>query len=206
MHRCGRWHFKRPAQRARLFQDIAGVAVPAGFSACRAVVQAGMCGLVQGLCQHLGADVRQQFGRGGRTHLVSNHIQRLAFCCQAQHGLGEISAPRAINPTGAQNDVARVVLNCLLARQLGLAVDAQRSGGVVLFPGAGARTVKHVVGGEVEQPCTQGSGLTRHARQGFGIDTGGACGIGFCLVHCCVGGRVDDHRRCHRAYRRCQSV
>ena len=40
--------------------------------------------------------------------MVSDNAERVTICGQLEHGLGEVAAVRTDNPTGAQDQVARV--------------------------------------------------------------------------------------------------
>ena len=87
-----------------------GITVPAGVATGGGVVDAGWGEEIvprrrQYMANGMGGDVGQQVGSGGRADLVGYHGQAFAFLGQAQHGLGEVAAARAIDTTGAQNQV-----------------------------------------------------------------------------------------------------
>ena len=98
-----------------------------------------------------------------------------------------------VHPTGAQNQVLTAGrCNCSLARQLALAVDTQRVGGVVFGVRRRLVAVEHIVSGVVNQRNAQ-------CRRFFSKHTGrnaidGKCQLrlAFGQIHRGVRGRIDD--------------
>jgi hypothetical protein len=92
---------------------------------------------IQFAAQHAIEDHRRHLGQhpapGGRADLVVDHPQFVALAQQTQHGQQEIRPARAIDPTGAedQRTGARFEQGALAA-ELGLAIDVERVGAVVL--------------------------------------------------------------------------
>jgi len=153
------------------------------------------------------ADVGDQLGTGGRAPLVVDHGQARLLARQAQHGAGKVAAARGVDPAGAQDQVATgAAQDGLLALQLGLAVDVQRAGGVVLGPGPLALAVKHIVGAVVHQQRAAGGGLARQHGRRVGVDAARQFGLAFGAVDGGVGGGVDDDVGAQLAHRGGQAV
>ena len=147
-HRAG-LHLQFVPQGSGLFQHKVGIAMPAGLASGGTVVQAGQIGLRSGAHQHVGADVGQQVGPGGRADLVVNDLERRSLLGQAQHGFGEIAAARAIHPAGTHNKVLGVGGHGQVAGQLALAVDAQGRAGSAFAPRLCSAAVVHIVAREM---------------------------------------------------------
>src|SRR5690606_659734 len=85
-------------------------------------------------------------GRGRPAPLVIDNRQRRALGPKPEHRLYEVLAMGGKDPGRAQDRVlAAGRNNCPFAGELGFAVDTQRGDRIVLRPGAGARSVKHIV-------------------------------------------------------------
>ena len=83
--------------------------------------------------------------------------------------------------------------DCLLPLQLGLAIHAQRAGGVAFLPGLIALTIEHIVGRVMHQPGTDlGSRLRQCGGRG-GIEASGQFRFALGFVHRGMGRRIDDH-------------
>ena len=118
--------------------------------------------------------------RGGRrAALVGDHDLR-ALPRQAQHGVDEIGAERAVDPRDPQDDaVARRLRHRLLARELRASIGAERAGRIVLPAGPADRSVEHIVGrqmqerhaepagGRRDRPCPRAVHRHRHVRLAF---------------------------------------
>jgi hypothetical protein len=129
--RSRRWHLERLAGIARACSiNVGGIAVPAWSRPWR---QRGTCQTRRVVQRHrngVGGHVGQQVGAGGGAELVGHHGEAVALLCQAQHGLGEVAAPRCVHPARAEDQVlAAAGANGSFAVELGLAVDAERARG-----------------------------------------------------------------------------
>ena len=93
LHRAG-LHLQFVPQGSGLFQHKLGIAMPAGLASGGAVVQAGQIGLGAGAHQHVGADVGQQVGPGGRADLVVNHFEGVPCLARRSMVLAKLP-PRA---------------------------------------------------------------------------------------------------------------
>ena len=109
---------------------------------------------------------RQIACRGGCAHLVKHHLYFGTTVEQTEDGLGEILAMRAVQPSGAHNDVLASRGNDgVFAQKLRTALDA--SGRSLLTLGA-RRVVrlssKHIVCGDVHQPRISFGRCLSHVR------------------------------------------
>ena len=119
-------------------------------------------------------DISQQLSTSGRAPLVINHGKAFTLLCQAQHGLGKISAACRINPAGSENQVpAAMDCNQLLTFELGLAIDVERRRYVGFQPRLAAAAVKHLVGGVMHQPSAELIRFLSQYAGGQGIDGAG---------------------------------
>ena len=141
----------------------------------------------------MGRHIGQQFCRCGRANLVVNHSQRFPLAGQAQHGFGKVSTTRRINPTGSENQVSRAGGYRLLAFKLGLTIDAQWPGDIVLAPGLAAAAVKHVVGRIMHQPGTKLLRFSGQHARGQRIEGARQLRLSLGLVDGGVGSRIDDN-------------
>ena len=57
------------------------------------------------LAQNLGSHVGNEFGGGGRTPLVMDHLELVTLLGEAQHGVREVVPPHGMNPAGPQDQV-----------------------------------------------------------------------------------------------------
>ena len=110
---------------------------------------------------------------------------------QPPHGLHEVVA-LADDPAGAHDVVARAARHGDVARGLGLAVDGQRAGGLVLRVDLGG-AVEDVVGGHVhERDTVPGAGAGEQGRPGrVGLPGGHAALGGLGFIDGRVGAAVD---------------
>ena len=78
-----------------------------------------------------------QLDRGGRrAELIVDDREPVALAGQAKHGEQKVVAVRAVDPTGAKDEVAAAgLLDGLLAGELACAIDIQRIGSIGLNPG-----------------------------------------------------------------------
>ena len=111
---------------------------------------------------------------------------------QPLHGLHEV-VPLADDPAGAHDVVARAAGHGDVAGGLGLAVDGQRAGGLLLGMDL-RRAVEDVVAGHVDEGDTvPGAGAGEQGRAGgVGLPGGHAALGGLGFIHGGVGAAVDD--------------
>lgn len=129
----------------------------------------------------------------GRAVLVGDDAQFIALLRQSQHRQQEVLAAHAVHPTGAQDQVRDACgLDGLLACQLGRAIDVDGAGWVGLNVGRALAAVEDVVGAVVDHRCAELFGFFRHHAGRFAVDAHGKVRLAFGLVHCSVGGWVDD--------------
>ena len=159
-------------------QDVTGVAVPSGLARGGQVIQPRQTRLPKHRRYRLRRDVGQQARACGGAELVIDHRQPVTLLRQAQHGPGEVPTARAINPTGAKNQVPTTSLrDTLLTFELGRAVHIERSGGVPLAPRRRATAIKHIVGGVMHHQRATGLGSPREHAGRLGVDTVGDFGV-----------------------------
>ena len=165
------------------------------------MVQAGQFRLVSDATQRVRGHIGQQFGAGGRTDLIVNHLQLFALLREAQHGFGEVGTACGINPAGTENQMPGATRHRRLAFALGTAIDVERGRGIFLTPGTGATAIKNVIRRIMHQPGTERLCFFRQHGGGQGIDRARQIRLAFGLVHRRMGGGIDDDLRCHTAYR-----
>jgi hypothetical protein len=147
-----------------------------------------------------------RFGASGRTDLIGDHLELIAFARQAQHGARKVVAARGVHPTGAKNQVFGAGGgDRLFAGELALTVDAQRRGGVAFLPGLLAAACEYVVGRVVHQPGAEAAGFLGEHAGSQGVERSRQFGFRLGLVDRRVGGGIDDHVRCDRAHAGCQA-
>src|SRR5271157_5769538 len=113
----------------------------------------------------------------------------LPFAPQAQHSAQEVLTANVIDPCSAQNDVRTSAGDDrLVALQLGLAINAQRAGGVFLFVGTGLAAIVDVIGGVVDQQRTAAGAFLRDSRRSRGVDRARQLWLALGLVY----GRVSS--------------
>jgi hypothetical protein len=199
--RC-RAGLERFAKGLCAFDDELRVAVPARFAGGDQMVEAGEH-LTVGARLHganrVCGDVGQEFGAGRGADLVGDDFQLVALFRQTQHGLGEVGAARGVDPAGAEDEVARAAGDGLFAFELGLAIDAERAGGVGLFPRRRAAAVEDVVGRVVDEPGAELLGFVGEDAGGERVDRAHEFGFGLGLVDGGVRGGVDDDVGLHLA-------
>ena len=150
----------------------------------------------------MGGYIGEQFGSGGRTELVVNHLHQFAFARQAQHGFGKVSTPRGVHPTGAENQMPLAAFSQqTLAFELGLPVGVERIRNIVFFPRLGSAAVEDVIGAVIHQPRAQTLRFFCQHADGGGVD--GACYIGFAFgfIDRRMSRRIHNHMRRDGAYR-----
>ena len=84
------------------------------------------------------------------------------------------------------------LLNRYFTRYLTFAIDAQRITGITLQIGCCFTAIKHVIGGVMKQGRTLFKCIARHDGRSLSINTIGQLHLGFCLINCGVGGRIND--------------
>ena len=99
------------------------------------MVQPGNLGSVLRHAERMNGAICQQFGTGRGTKLVIDDRHLATLLAKTQHGLGKVGATGSVDPAGAEDQVARAQGRSLLTRQLGLAVDVERSGRIGFKPG-----------------------------------------------------------------------
>jgi len=107
----------------------------------------------------------------------------------------------AEDPTGSKDEIPRSAGGeSLLALQLGLAVEAERTGLVGFGVGARFFSIENVIRGVVDdQRSARGRLLAEQAGSG-GVYGPRQIGLGLGLVDCRVGSGVHDHMRLHLAH------
>ena len=101
-----------------------------------------------------------------------------------------------VHPAGAQNQtVSTGRCNCLLARQLALAVDTQRVGNIVFGVGRRLVAVEHIISGVVNQRNAQGRRFFSKHSGRDAIDGKCQLRLAFGQIHRGVRGRIDDQVR-----------
>ena len=190
----------------RFANDEAGVVAPVGFTAGNAMVGAvgkvGFCfAFALPLANELGGNIGEKRGRGRGAPLVGDDAEALTLSRKFEHGLGEVGAVGTDDPTGAQDQVARVgFCEGKLAVALGAAVDALRVGRIGFAVGAVLDAVEDVIGGVMhDQRADLRRFFTENARCD-GVDRGSTSLITLGLVNGGVGSRVDDDIGAHRSH------
>ena len=185
---------------------MAGVAVPSGFARCGQMVQACTGRIAQQLADGVRRDVGNQIGTCGGAVLVIDDVQFRALLAELQHGFGKVAAARAVDPAGAENQMPGAMLpDCLLAFQLGLAIDVEWRWGVGFAPGALTAAVEDVIGGKVQQRGAKARGFLCQDCHGRGVNGAGCGSVAFRLVDCGKGCGIDDHIRAQLPDGFCQS-
>src|SRR5208283_3966363 len=101
----------------------------------------------------------RRFGQASRPRwcavLVSDHTQLFLLERQAEHSSQEVLAADIVDPSRTQNNVSTFAGDDrLVALQLGLAIDAERASGIVLFVGTSLTAIVDVIGGVVDHQGT----------------------------------------------------
>ncbi len=171
----------------------------------RGVVEPIMLGLNQR------PDLMGQVQRiGGRKDLVVHHADGLSFPGQLQHQLHEIAAfPAAAShaeQTGGAHDEVPVqqVLDEVLAREFGDAVDVDRVGQVGLHVASSLAPVKDVVGTEVDKHAAFFAAGQRQFTHPKSVDGERALRVHLTLINLVIGGCVDHQLRLVPSQRRPQ--
>lgn len=156
-------------------------------------------GAVGGLrVQHVEDGLGHVAREGQAAQLVVDHGDLLEFVLgvgdavgERPHGLDEV-APLADDPGAAHDVVARAPGHGDVAGGLGLAVDGQRAGGLLLVVHLGG-AVEDVVAGHVdERNPVLGAGAGKQGRAGrVGLPGDGSSLGGLCFIHGRVGAAVD---------------
>ena len=137
---------------------------------------------------------RRQIGRRRwRAELVGDDLDLVAGGGETDHRLDEILAMGAVEPGGAQDQVARRRLpNRRFPGRLALSVDADRRDRIVFAVSTRLGTVENIVGRNVND---RNAGLVRrfaeHLRSG-GIGLPGGLRLAFGQINLGIGGRIDD--------------
>ena len=125
--------------------------------------------------------------------LVGHHPQTVALGGQAQHGFHEVTTVLTHHPAGAKHQVPAAGLpHGVLARQLGLAIDRQRSSGVGFLVGLRALPGKHIVGREMHQAGAYGLRFFGHHARGHSVDAMRQIGLALRFVHGGVSRGIED--------------
>ena len=102
----------------------------------------------------------------------------------------------AVQPAGAQYPcIAFAADDRLFTCQLGLAVDALRSGFIVGLPRAFLFPAEYKVGGDLYQPASRRRAPVCQSLHGCFINALSQFGFGFRLVYSSVGRRIDNRFR-----------
>ena len=135
-------------------------------------------------------------GRGRRTVLVGHDAQAVAFTSQPQHGFDEVLPVRAEYPRSPHHHGAAAGgQHRLLSRQLACTVYVLRRGWCSFVIRRAARTVKHIISGNMQHNRAGGFG----GFGGFGqmartvpIDGKRPFGIALGFIDRRIGGGIDD--------------
>jgi hypothetical protein len=108
--------------------------------------------------------------------------------------IDEARQPRAEHPGGAQDGKpAPGGMDAVFPGKLGPAIAAQRPGGVIRLPGAGAAAVENIVCRYVQKRKAARCCRLRHPCRGRGVDPHRHVFVAFSLIHRRVGGCVDHN-------------
>ena len=143
---------------------------------------------------HLDQGCRYIACGGWPADLVRDNRQRVARFAQPQHGLHKVAAMRGKDPGRAQNGKAAPCgMDAMFPGKLGPAIAAQRPGGVIRLPGAGAAAVENIVCRYVQKRKAARCCRLRHPCRGRGVDPHRHVFIGLGLIHCRIGGGIDHN-------------
>ncbi len=137
-------------------------------------------------------------GVGGVAALVVDDLQLAELPACIHDGLDEVLAVVAVEPRGADDEVAVAeLLDVLLTHELGGAVgaDGAGDGGLILRDAAVLTAGEDIVGGDVHQPCAGLGGGLRQIAGADGIGLEGDVMVHLAAVHVGEGGAVDDDIR-----------
>ena len=160
------------------------------------MIEAVVGGLDQG-----GGLARQLEGAGGGQPLVVDHPDGFSVFGLPDHGLDEVAAlaaaaGAAVEPAGADQEMLLPNrFQQVLARQLGGAVDVERTGAVAFQVGPGGEAVEDVVGAVVHQDGIDVPGGQGQVPDGLSVGLKGGQDFGLAGVHLVEGRGVDHHPR-----------
>lgn len=130
---------------------------------------------------------------GWRSALVCHDVQRGAGCRQRGDGTHKVGARFAEEPRGSGNAGRRMmrhggVLGCKLA----LAIHVDRINRIVFGVPVRIGSGKDVVRRDDHELCAACGGGASNVFRASLVHCKRGCGIGFCVIDCCVCGAVYD--------------
>ena len=135
-------------------------------------------------------------GKGGRTHLVVNHAQRLSLRCDAQHRLQKIMPDMGVKPGGSQDNVLIGLFgNALFSSQFGPAVDAFGCHRHLFGVRRRSGTVKNIISGIMYQRNSESLAGLCHLPRGVRVNELSKLRLGFRFIHRGISRRIDDQLR-----------
>ena len=136
---------------------------------------------------------REHDGGGWSADLVVDDREAVALAGQAQHGEQKVVAVRAVDPTGAKDEIfAADVFDGLFAGQLACAVDVQRVGRVGLDPRLRLAAVEDIIRGVVNEQRVALARLFGENARRLRVDGVGELAFGFGAIDGGVGGGVEN--------------
>ena len=168
--------------------DCLGEVVPTDDAFVGEMVYARHYSLVYGGHYHC----RKVAGICGSAYLVEDNPQFRFLFPEAQHGLDEVVAERAVQPCCAYHHETLAAFGRFkFAGELGSAIHTGRRGGVGLHIGCVVGAVKHIVGGYLHHPTAPLFHRSGQIAWGNGVEPGAQRHVFLRLVHRCIGGTVD---------------